>query len=149
MPSFSGFILMSVAGIAWGVYTLAGKGSKHPLSDTTYNFVRTLPFIIVLVIVTARESSLSQEGILLAMLSGGLASGIGYTIWYMALNGLSAIQAAVVQLLVPVIAALGGVLFIDEVLSTRLALSSSMILGGILLVILGRYYCANNTAKKE
>ena len=74
------------------------------------------------------------------MLSGGIASGVGYTIWYSALGGLSAIQAAVVQLTVPVIAAFGGVIFMSESFTLRLTLSSLMILGGILLVVLGRYY---------
>ena len=139
-PPLTGFILMSLAGGAWGFYTLAGKGSKNPLGDTAYNFIRTAPFVVVLVAFTIQYSSLSWEGVLLAILSGGLTSGIGYTIWYMALGGLSAIQAAVVQLLVPVIAALGGVLFADEALSMRLVISSVLILGGILIVILGKHY---------
>lgn len=146
-PPLVGFILMAVAGIAWGFYTLAGKGSKNPLSDTTYNFVRTLPFVIILAALTIMNSNLSPEGILLAMLSGGLASGIGYTIWYMALTGLSAIQAAVVQLLVPVIAAIGGFLFAGEVLSMRFILSSVIILGGILILILGKYHFDQNGAR--
>lgn len=82
----------------------------------------------------------SPEGILLAILSGGIASGIGYTIWYVALGGLSATQAAVVQLLVPVIAAMGGVLFVSEELTLRLILAATLILGGIFMVALGRYY---------
>lgn len=139
-PSLIGFVLMSLAGIAWGFYTLSGKSSVDPLCDTTFNFLRTLPLVIVLVIVTIQHSSMSQKGILLAVLSGGIASGVGYTIWYTALGGLSAIQAAVVQLLVPVIAAVGGVVFAEESFSFRLALSSIMILTGILAAILGRYY---------
>jgi len=92
-PSLISFILMSVAGISWGFYTLAGKGSENPLSDTAYNFLRTLPLVIILIVVTYQKASLSQKGILLAVLSGGIASGLGYTIWYMALGGLSSIQA--------------------------------------------------------
>jgi len=99
-PPLIGFILMSIAGVAWGFYTLAGKGSKYPLSDTTYNFIRTLPFVVVLVLITIQNSNLTSEGIVLAIISGGITSGIGYTVWYVALNGLSAIQAAVLQLLV-------------------------------------------------
>jgi len=76
----------------------------------------------------------------LAILSGGIASGIGYTIWYIALGGLSSTQAAVVQLSVPVIAGLGGVIFISEKISLRLTISTLLILGGILLVVLGKYY---------
>jgi len=82
----------------------------------------------------------STEGIYLAVLSGGIMSGIGYTIWYIALGGLSATQAAVVQLLVPVIAASGGVIFLSEKITLRLTLSAIMILGGILMVVWGRYY---------
>ena len=137
-PSLDGFILMAVAGIAWGIYTLAGKGSKNPIHDTAYNFYRTLPFVFVLTLVTFQQAELSNKGILLAILSGALASGLGYAIWYMALKGLSGTQAAVVQLFVPVIAAIGGVVFADEAFSLRLALSALLILGGILAVVLGR-----------
>ena len=147
-PSLIGFILMSIAGIAWGFYTLAGKGSVNPLCDTSSNFLRTLPLVIVLVAVTFQHSTMSQKGILLAVLSGGIASGIGYTIWYTALGGLSAIQAAVLQLFVPVIAAVGGVVFADEIFSFRLALSSILILSGILAVILGRQYSEQNASSK-
>ena len=87
-----------------------------------------------------QDVSVSPNGIVLAVLSGAIASGIGYTIWYIALRGLTAIQAAVLQLLVPVIAAFGGILFANEKLSLHLMLSSLMILGGILMIILGRYY---------
>jgi len=139
-PPLIGFILMSIAGVAWGFYTLAGKASKNPLSDTTYNFIRTLPFVVVLVLITIQNSNLTSEGIVLAIISGGITSGIGYTVWYVALNGLSAIQAAVLQLLVPIIAALGGVLFADEALSLRLVISSVLILGGILTVIVGKHF---------
>lgn len=141
-PSLIGFILMLLAGVAWGLYTLAGKKSKNPLSDTAYNFMRTLPLVIILIAVTIQNVTLSTEGIIIAIVSGGLTSGIGYTLWYLALGGLSSIQAAVVQLLVPVIAALGGVLFADEYLSVRLVISSTIILGGILMVILGKSYYA-------
>lgn len=137
-PPLGGFILMSLAGAAWGFYTLAGRGSPNPLSDTTYNFIRTFPFLGILLVFKIQDSRLSVEGIILAVISGGIASGIGYTIWYMALNGLSTIQASVVQLLVPVIAALGGVLFAAEHLSLRLVLSSVLILGGVLTVIIGK-----------
>lgn len=139
-PSVIGFLLMTVAGIAWGIYTLKGIGTKNPLMNTAYNFLRTIPLVIILAIVALQKAHYSSEGILLAVLSGGIASGIGYVIWYMALGGLSATQAAVVQLLVPVIAALGGALFVSEAVTLRLTVSATMILGGILLVVLGRYY---------
>ncbi len=139
-PSVIGFLLMSVAGIAWGIYTLKGRSSKSPMMDTAYNFIRSIPFIGILALLMIQYTHYTYEGILLAVLSGGLASGIGYVIWYKALGGLSAVQAAVVQLLVPAIAAFGGVIFISEVITLRLALSALMILGGILSVVLGRYY---------
>ena len=139
-PSLMGFMVMSLAGIAWGFYTLAGKKSQQPLRDTAFNFFRTLPFIAVLIACSFQQVSVSTNGIVLAVLSGAIASGIGYTIWYIALRGLTAIQAAVLQLLVPVIAAFGGIIFANEKLSLHLSLSSLMILGGILLIIIGRYY---------
>ncbi len=139
-PSIKGFGLMTIAGIAWGVYTLKGRGSVNPLMDTAYNFLRTIPFVLILVIIAIRESHYSTEGILLAVLSGGIASGIGYTIWYKALRGLSTTQAAVVQLSVPVIAAFGGVIFVSEAITLRLTLSALLILGGISLVVMGRLY---------
>ncbi|UCE64869.1 MAG: DMT family transporter [Nitrospirota bacterium] len=148
-PSVVGFALMAVAGIAWGMYTLKGRSSTNPLSDTTFNFLRTTPFVLVLIIMAVHSSHYSFKGIVLAVLSGGVASGIGYTIWYMALSGLSAIQAAVVQLFVPIIAALGGVIFMAEPITLRLSLSSLMILGGILLVFLGRAYLPQLTVKSN
>ena len=139
-PSTIGFLLMTIAGIAWGIYTLKGRGSKSPLMDTAYNFLRTTPLVVLLVILTINNVNYSSEGILLALLSGGITSGIGYTIWYIALGGLSSTQAAVLQLLVPVIAALGGVIFVSEAITSRLIISATMVLGGILMVVLGRYY---------
>lgn len=139
-PSMSGFLLMTLAGIAWGIYTLKGRGSTSPLMDTAYNFLRTVPVVILLLLVTIKGSNFSLEGIVLAVISGAITSGIGYTIWYIALGGLSATQAAVLQLLVPVIAALGGVVFVSEAITLRLSISAIMILGGILMVVWGRYY---------
>lgn len=139
-PSPMGFMLMAAAGIAWGIYTLKGRGSQNPLMDTAYNFLRTIPLVILLTIITVSNASYSSEGILLALLSGGITSGIGYTIWYIALGGLSATQAAVLQLLVPIIAAFGGVIFAAEAITGRLTISAAMVLGGILIVVLGKYY---------
>jgi drug/metabolite transporter (DMT)-like permease len=139
-PSLTGFILMTVAGIAWGVYTLKGRHSADPLLDTAYNFIRTVPFSVLLVIIALRHNSFTIEGILLAVLSGGIASGIGYMIWYIALRGISDTQAAVVQLSVPIIAAIGGIIFMSEAITLRLTMSAVAILGGILLVFTGRHY---------
>ncbi len=139
-PSMTGFSLMTMAGIAWGIYTLKGRSSANPLADTTYNFARSIPLVLILAVLTIQTAHISSKGIVLAMVSGGITSGMGYTIWYFALGGLSATQAAVVQLCVPVIAAFGGVLFVSEKINLRLILSALLILGGILVVILGKYY---------
>ena len=141
-PTFIGFVLMTMAGIAWGMYTLNGRGSKYPLSDTAYNFLRTAPIVVVLALISLPYIELTTEGIILAILSGAIASGLGYTIWYTALRGLSTTEAAVVQLSVPVIAAAGGVVFVNEAITLRLVIASVLILGGILAVILGRRYYA-------
>lgn len=138
IPSVSGFVLMTISGIAWGLYTLKGRGSKNPLADTTYNFLRTVPLVLVVLALTWAESTYTMRGVLLAALSGGIASGLGYTIWYAALGGLSATQAAVLQLLVPVIAAVGGIIFVSESITMRLTIAAILILTGILLVILSR-----------
>lgn len=142
-PSFLSFVLMTVSGMAWGFYTLRGKSSAYPLGDTAYNFARTIPFVIILLLITSQTLQLSWEGIILAVISGAVASGLGYTVWYMALGGLSVTEAAVVQLSVPVIAAIGGIVFVSEAITVRLLFSAVMILGGILIVVLGRYYFVN------
>ena len=147
-PSLTGFSLMTLAGIAWGLYTLKGRGSTNPLSDTSYNFLRSVPFVILLGLFFLHEAHITRQGIILAAISGGITSGIGYTLWYIALRGLSATQAAVVQLSVPIIAGFGGVVFVSEQISLRLTLSALLTLGGILMVILGRNAkTAKNTPK--
>ena len=148
IPSIRGFLLMAIAGIAWGIYTLNGRKSKNPLMDTAYNFIRTIPFLIILLIISISQVNYSTEGIWLAIISGGVTSGIGYTIWYMALGGLSATQAAVVQLLVPVIAAFGGVIFIAEKITFRLTMASFLILGGILVIVMTRKKVLKTIVKK-
>lgn len=147
-PSFMGFILMSISGMAWALYTLLGRASKNPLSDTAYNFLRTSPFILVLMILGLEQTHITSTGVVFAVLSGAIASGIGYFVWYIALGGLSVTQAAVVQLFVPVIATVGGVIFTGELITLRLIESSGLVLGGILMVILGRYYFVQLAAKK-
>jgi drug/metabolite transporter (DMT)-like permease len=137
-PPFFYSFLMILAGIAWGFYTLQGKRSENPLADTTGNFIRTVPLILLLAIPLLTQLLLSQKGIILAILSGAIASGIGYSVWYAALNYHTATRAAILQLSVPAIAAFGGVIFLSENLSIRLLLASSLILGGIGLAIIGR-----------
>lgn len=137
-PSLQGFLLMLVAGIGWGAYSLLGRGSSQPLLDTGANFIRTLPLVLLLGLAMLNHVDLTSRGVWLAILSGAIASGMGYALWYRALSGLTATQAAVFQLSVPVIAAVGGVIFMGEAVSLRLTLASLMILGGIALVITGR-----------
>ena len=147
-PSLDGFILMSVAGISWGFYTMSGHGSENPLADTANNFYRTLPFVMLLTVFSFQHAAMSSTGFMLAVLSGGVASGLGYTIWYSALKGLSATQAAVVQLFVPVIAATGGIIFANEAFTWRLLFSSLLILGGILAVVMGKHYARGLRGRK-
>ena len=137
-PSLLGSSLMIMAGIAWGVYSLRGRGTESPLADTAGNFIRAVPLILFVRLVTLSGVELSQSGILLAVLSGAAASGVGYVIWYAALRGLTATRAAIVQLSVPVLAAWGGVAFLAEDISLRLILAGAFILGGIALAITGR-----------
>ncbi len=135
-PLLSGLLMVS-AGIAWGIYSLRGKSAAgDPTRVTAGNFIRSVPIAIALSALTYRSASVDIAGVGYAVLSGAMASGIGYAIWYTALPLLKATQAATVQLSVPVIAALGGVLFLNETLSTRLVLASVAIIGGIALVIL-------------
>jgi drug/metabolite transporter (DMT)-like permease len=148
-PSLMGFILMVLSGMAWGFYTLAGRTSQNPLSDTAYNFLRTTPFVLVLIVFGLNDVHITFIGVLLAVLSGAIASGIGYFVWYIALRGLSVTQAGVVQLFVPIIAATGGVVFTNELITVRLIESSALVLGGILTVILGRYYFLPLASKKD
>jgi len=137
-PPLSGLLLMIVSGIAWGLYSLRGKSSQNPLRDTAFNFTRTIPFLIILILFSIDSIKAEPHGITLAIVSGAITSGIGYTIWYMALKGLSAVQASIVQLIVPVIAAVGGVIFLSEIISLRLVIASLLILGGIAIAILKR-----------
>ena len=137
-PSLLGSALMVTAGIAWGFYSIRGRGSQNPLADTAGNFVYTVPMILLIRLLTLGNVHLSTNGILLATLSGALSSGVGYVIWYMALRGLTTTRAAIVQLSVPVIAAWSGVLLLSENISVRLLIAGGLILGGIGLSVLSR-----------
>lgn len=137
-PPLYASLLMAAAGAAWGAYTLRGKGSSDPLADTTGNFVHSVPMVLIAAIPYIYDLHLSARGVVLAVLSGAAASGIGYTVWYAALKHHSATRAAVLQLAVPVIAAAGGVVMLNEAATLRLAIAAALILGGIGLVIAGR-----------
>lgn len=130
--------LMILAGISWGFYTLRGKGSTNPLGDTAGNFLRSLPMVLLISLPFISQSKLSSKGIIFAVLSGAIASGIGYAVWYSALKFHTATRAAILQLSVPVIAAIGGVIFLSETISFQLITASCLILGGIGLTVFGR-----------
>jgi len=129
---------MLAAGVAWGVYSLLGKRLGNPSVATAGNFLRALPFCLVLSLAGLARINLDTAGVIYALASGGIASGLGYALWYAALPALAATTAASLQLSVPVLAALGGVLFLGEAISWQLLLSSLAILGGIGLVIGGK-----------
>lgn len=135
-PPVVGSLLMIGAGVAWGVYTLRGKGAGDPTKVTTGNFLRAVPLAAVLSVLMLSSASFDLAGAGYAVASGVLASGLGYAIWYSALPALKSTSAATIQLSVPAIAAVGGILFLGEDLTLRLVLASVAILGGIALVIL-------------
>ena len=135
-PPIGGALLMTGAGIAWGIYSLRGKGAGDPTSVTAGNFWRSVVFAAVLSMALLRWTNLDPAGIRYAIVSGAIASGVGYVIWYSALPGLKATTAATVQLSVPVLAAVGGILFLSESITLRLLFASLLILGGIGLVII-------------
>ena len=135
-PPLPGALLMLSAGVAWGIYSLRGKGAGDPTRITAGNFLRAVPMAVALSVLMHDRTSLDSAGVGYAVASGALASGIGYAIWYTALPALKATSAATVQLSVPVIAALGGIAFLGESATLRLVLASVAILGGIALVIL-------------
>ncbi len=137
-PPLNSSLLMAVAGATWGLYTLRGKGSTDPLGQTTGNFIRTLPFAAVIAVIFLPNLHLTARGIVLAVLSGAVTSGIGYTVWYAALKHHTATRAAVLQLAVPVITAMIGVLLLAETADIRLVIAAALILGGIGLTIAGR-----------
>jgi len=137
-PPFFSSALMVFAGIAWGFYTLNGKNSTNPIAETAGNFLRSIPFAIPILLIFLAQTHLSAKGIFLAILSGAVASGIGYTAWYAILKFHTATRAAILQISVPAFAALGGVVFLAESLNFRLISASFLILGGVALAIFGR-----------
>ena len=134
-PPMLGALLMIGAGVAWGVYSLLGKGAGDPRRVTAGNFLRAVPITLVLSLLMIEFTSVDAAGFYYAIASGAIASGLGYAIWYTVLPVLKNTSAASVQLSVPVIAALGGIVFLGEPLTLRLVLASVAILGGIALVI--------------
>src|SRR5690606_28061902 len=138
VPNPVGAILMGIAGIAWGVYSLGGRDAADPTAATAVNFLYALPLALILSILSFGAASLESYGIALAIASGAITSGLGYAIWYQALPLLSATRAASVQLFVPAIAAIGGVLVLSEPVTLRLVLATILLIGGISLVLWNR-----------
>ena len=142
-PSLLASLAMLMAGAAWGIYSLRGKalqkpGAPSPTAVTAGNFIRAVPITLLLSLLMMGRATFDANGVLLALASGALASGVGYAIWYRVLPALASTQAATVQLSVPVIAALGGVALIGEALTLPMVASSAAVLGGIALVILNK-----------
>ena len=135
-PPIEGAAFMIAAGVAWAGYSLLGRGTKDPTNATAGNFLRSVPFAAALSLAMAAGTSADHTGALYAVASGAVTSGLGYVLWYAALPSLTAASAAVIQLSVPAIAALGGVVLLAEPLSSRLVIASVTILGGIALTIL-------------
>lgn len=137
-PSPAGSALMALAGIAWGLYTMRGKRSGSPLSDTGNNFILAALPAAAVGIALVPSSAPSAEGVWLAIASGAVASGLGYAVWYSALKGLTPVRAAVVQVATPVIAAVAGVVILSEDVTLRLVVSGAAVAGGIILTIYGQ-----------
>jgi len=151
-PPLAGSILMIAAGVAWGVYSLRGRGERNAATATAGNFVRAVPFAIVLIIAFGMWTHVDLAGFGNAVISGAVTSGLGYIVWYKALPALKAASAATVQLSVPVLAATGGILLLGEPITTRYLLASVAVLGGIALVVATPYSqlntCFNKTTGK-
>lgn len=137
-PSLGGSLLMLSAGVAWGVYSLRGKAVADATAATAGNFLRAVPLAMILALVTLRGVHAAGAGMVYAIISGAITSGVGYVIWYAALPGLNAISAASVQLSVPVLAALAGVVLLGEAITLRFVLAAAAVLGGIALVVLAK-----------
>lgn len=146
-PSAPGVLLMASAGIAWGIYSLRGRGSSDPLAVTADNFLRSVPFALALSLsaaVLGDSPRATTAGITLAMASGALASGVGYSVWYAALPHLTATRASVVQLSVPLLTATGGIVLLDESLTPRVAIAAAALITGVTVAVLGK----NRTARR-
>ena len=138
-PDPVGAVLMAAAGASWGVYSLRGRSAKRPLAATADNFVRTLPFAaLLLASLAVMDGHVTLEGAALAVASGAIASGLGYSLWYAALPHLAPSRAAIVQLSVPVLAAAGGAVVLGEVVTVRLVGAAAAIVGGIALAVVAK-----------
>lgn len=134
-PSMLDSLLMLLSGIAWGVYSLLGRGLPNPAAVTAGNFLRAAPLAAGLSLVTLPWLQLDARGILCAVLSGALSSGLGYVMWYRILQHMRTLTASAIQLSAPVLAMLSGIVLLDDVVTPDLVIASLLILGGIWLVL--------------
>ena len=137
-PDPLGAALMTIAGISWGAYSLVGRSAKDPVEATAHNFLYAVPLVVATSLVFIGDFAITATGAAYAVVSGAVASGVGYVIWYAALRGLTGTGAATVQLSVPVIAAIGGVILLSETVTLRLVVASAATLGGVALVLAQR-----------
>jgi drug/metabolite transporter (DMT)-like permease len=136
-PDPVGLGLMVVAGVAWGAYSLLGKGAGDPLGANARAFLWAVPLALALSALSARGAAVSGRGLALAAASGAVTSGVGYAVWYRALRGLTAARAAILQLAVPVLAGAAAVLFLHEPPTGRLAIAGALVIGGVALALVG------------
>lgn len=138
-PPLLGALLMCASGVSWGLYSVFGKGAKgNPIFTTSGNFSRATVLSVVVLIAAVATLDITTKGLIVALICGMITSGLGYVLWYMVLPRVSTTQASVLQLLVPVIAAIGGMAFLSESITTRTVISSVTILGGVFLCIFCR-----------
>jgi drug/metabolite transporter (DMT)-like permease len=137
-PNWLPAVSMVLAGIAWGIYSLRGRGVRDPGAATCGNFVRTVPMVLVVGAVFVSRLQFTTQGLVAGIASGAIASGLGYILWYRALAYLTATRAAIVQLAAPILAALGGVAFLAEALSSRLVFAALAVFSGVVLAATSR-----------
>ena len=136
-PDLLGATLMIAAAIGWGIYSLIGRGSADPTGDTAANFIFATP-LALLALFAVIPPVITPTGVALAIMSGVVMSGLGYALWYSVLPRLPSATAAIAQLSVPVIAALGGIVLLGEAVSLRFLIASALVLGGITLSLVPR-----------
>lgn len=148
-PDPAGALLMCISGIAWGLYSIGGRGIATPIAMTAGNFLRAAPMALIAGAIGFATIRLKPLGVLLAVISGAVASGLGYVLWYKALRSLTTTQASVVQLIVPVLAAFGGVTLLAERVTLRLVVATALILGGVALTLIKSQSAQNSMAAKK
>jgi drug/metabolite transporter (DMT)-like permease len=137
-PEPGAAVLMASAGAAWGIYSLLGRGASHPVAATAGNFLRAVPLAALVSLLARAVAHADARGAMLAIVSGGVASGLGYVLWYAVLPRLGAVRAAIAQLAAPALAAIGGVALLGEAATPRLLGAAALILGGVGLALRGR-----------